>query len=157
MIFVTIGTQLPFPRLVDALAELAPALDEEIIAQVGPDDTPPRAGITQHATLPPAEFKTLFAQARVVVAHAGIGSILSAKAARKPLIVLPRRFDRGEHRNDHQLATAQAVQDVTGIHVTWQTEDLLPLLQQPDLAPANPTPGPQAAPLIARLRELVDM
>ena len=30
MIFVTIGTQLPFDRLIKAIDELAPQIDEEI-------------------------------------------------------------------------------------------------------------------------------
>lgn len=35
MIFATVGTQLPFPRLIDALEALAPDLGEEVIAQIG--------------------------------------------------------------------------------------------------------------------------
>ena len=34
MIFVTIGTQLPFDRLIKIIDELAPQLNEEVIAQV---------------------------------------------------------------------------------------------------------------------------
>ena len=45
--------------------------------------------------------------ADAVVAHAGIGTILGALELGKPTVVMPRRAALGEHRNDHQLATAR--------------------------------------------------
>lgn len=155
MIFVVTGTQLPFPRLITAMDALAPSLDEKVIAQVGPDTTP-RLNLETHATLPPAQFEALFNEARVVVAHAGIGSVLSAKRARRPLIVVPRRFDLGEHRNDHQLATAKEVEGLTGVRVAWEVEDLPALLQVKESPPATPEPGPLADGLITRLRNFID-
>ena len=152
MIFVTTGTQLVFPRLVDAMAALAPGLEEDVIAQAGPDQTA-RATLTQHEHLSSAEFTRLFTSARVVVAHAGIGTILSAKSHRKPLILMPRRFALGEHRNDHQMATARQVEHMPGIHIAWEVEDLEPLLRRPDLESAAPGLGPRADSLIARLRD----
>lgn len=113
MIFATVGTQLPFPRLIDALDALAADLSEPVIAQCGP-----QPGSWRHLEprphLTPGEYETLFAQARLVVAHAGIGTILSAKRLGKPLVILPRRHALGEHRNDHQLATAREVAAQTG-------------------------------------------
>ena len=41
-----------------------------------------------------------------VVAHAGMGSIITALTLAKPLMILPRRADLGEQRNEHQAATA---------------------------------------------------
>lgn len=35
MIFVTVGTQLPFDRLIEMVDEAAPELDQEIFAQTG--------------------------------------------------------------------------------------------------------------------------
>ena len=154
MIFATVGTQLPFARLIDALDALAQDLGEEVIAQTGPSE-----GAWPHLDLrdrlAPAEFEALFTAARVVVAHAGIGTILSAKRYGKPLIILPRRHDLGEHRNDHQLATARQVEALPGIHVAWETADLGPLLTRPDLTPASDVPSPSHAALIARLRGFI--
>lgn len=155
MIFVVTGTQLPFPRLIGAMDALAPALDEPVIAQVGPDTTP-RANIETHAKLPPARFETLFAQARIVVAHAGVGSILSAKRLARPLIVVPRRFDLGEHRNDHQQATARELEGMTGLAIAWDIDSLPELLRPGRVAPADPTPGPLTESLIAQLRDFID-
>lgn len=154
MILATVGTQLPFPRLMRALETLAAELDEPVIAQTGPD--PARyPALDQRETLAPAEFSTLFQEARVIVAHAGMGTILSARRWHKPLVILPRRHDLGEHRNDHQLATARHVADLPGIHVAWEDADLAPLLRRRDLPPADETPGPARAALIGRLREFI--
>ncbi|MCR9130800.1 MAG: glycosyltransferase family 28 protein [Alphaproteobacteria bacterium] len=154
MIFATVGTQLPFPRLIDALEALAPDLGEEVIAQIGASEgTWPNLDIRRQLT--PAEFEKIFTTARVIVAHAGIGTILSAKRWGKPLVILPRRHGLGEHRNDHQLATARQVESLPGIHVAWEAADLGPLLTLPDLTPASDAPSPSHAALIARLRTFI--
>lgn len=155
MIFATVGTQLPFPRLIDSLDALAPELGEEIVAQVGASGGHWPA-LDVRPALTPAEFETVFAAARVVVAHAGIGTILSAKRLGKPLVILPRRHALGEHRNDHQLATARQVDRLTGIHVAWDETELRPLLKAPALAPAGNDPSPSHAALIDRLRLFID-
>lgn len=155
MIFVVTGTQLPFPRLIEAMDNLAPKLDERIVAQVGPDPTP-RTHIETRAKLPPVEFEALFLEARIIVAHAGVGSILSAKRLRRPLIIVPRRFELGEHRNDHQLATAKELEGIAGVRIAWQTDVLFDLLSVQDTPAAAPEPGPLAAPLIARLQDFIN-
>lgn len=151
MIFATVGTQLPFDRLIDALDAIAPELDEPIVAQTGVTaGTWPN--LTVHAALPPAEFERRFADARVVVAHAGVGTILSAKRLGKPLIIVPRRHGFGEHRNDHQLATAKHVEGLRGVHVAWEVNEIAPLLRAPALEPASEAPSPARDALVARLR-----
>lgn len=141
MIFATTGTQLAFPRLMEALNALAPDLDEEIIAQAGPEDGAagryPALDIRAHLT--PADYGAIVSRARLIVAHAGIGTILTAKRHGKPLILLPRQHALGEHRNDHQLATARQVATLEGVHIAWEVTDLAPLLLQPDLPAASDT------------------
>lgn len=90
-----------------------------------------------------------------MVAHAGIGTILSAKRLGKPLVILPRRHALGEHRNDHQLATAREVAAQTGVYIAWETEDLAGLLARDDLVPATEVPSPSAGALIARLQGFI--
>lgn len=155
MIFVTTGTQLPFPRLIRAMNDLAPTLDEPIVAQIGPDDGAyPALEIVGH--LSPAAFEEHFSNARAVVAHAGIGTILSAKRLGKPLILVPRRHDQGEHRNDHQMATAREVEGRTGLHIAWEIADLAPLLTGPPLAAAEDSPGAAHAALTGFLKAHID-
>lgn len=155
MIFVVTGTQLAFPRLIGAMDALAPELGEKVIAQVGPDSTP-RPNIETHVKLAPARFEELFREARIIVAHAGVGSILSAKRTQRPLIVVPRRFDLGEHRNDHQQATAKELERMTGVRIAWDIDMLPALLKEGAIPPADPTPGPLADALLTRLKDFID-
>ena len=155
MILATVGTQLPFPRLIDGLNALAPRLDEPVVAQIGASvgDWP---NIEVHTSLPPDAYGALFSSARVVVAHAGIGTILSARKHGKPLIVMPRRHKLGEHRNDHQMATAKQVEALPGIHIAWDLDDLERLLQEPQLEPAAEVASPRRDALVQRLKGFID-
>lgn len=141
MIFATTGTQLAFPRLMAALNARAAGLGEEIVAQAGPEAGAaaayPALDIRTH--LAPAEYEAIVVRARLLVAHAGIGTILTARRHGKPLIIVPRRHALGEHRNDHQLATARQVADLEGIHIAWEVDDLGPLLVRHDLPAARDT------------------
>jgi UDP-N-acetylglucosamine transferase subunit ALG13 len=136
LILATVGTQLPFPRLIRALDQLAPELGEPIVAQTGKAD-PSLTNIVQHDNVAPREFDELFKAARIVVAHAGIGTVLAAKKYRKPIILFPRRASFGEHRNDHQMATAEQLAGRPGIYVAWTAEDLKALLLGGDLVPPD--------------------
>ena len=42
----------------------------------------------------------------LVVAHAGMGTVITAGEHGKPIVLLPRRAPLGEHNNDHQADTA---------------------------------------------------
>lgn len=153
MIFVTVGTQLPFPRLASAMDAFAANAREPVIAQLGPDPQA-RPHLDRRERLAPAEFDRVFGQARVVVAHAGIGTILSARRLGRPLVLLPRRHALGEHRNDHQMATARQVEELPGIHVAWET-DALPGLLGRTLDPAREADSASRAALISRLSAFI--
>lgn len=132
MILVVTGTQLPFDRLIKMLDEIAPKLNEEIVAQVNGSNYLPRH-INTIDLLPPDEFDKLFKQARLIVAHAGIGTIISAMQYQKPLIIFPRIAALGEHRNEHQLATATKMKEAGWVYVATEKEELESLLQSPNL------------------------
>ena len=151
MIFATVGTQLPFPRLMQALSDLAPRINETIVAQTGFDDHD-WPGLEHYPTLSPNDYRTFFQDARVIVAHAGIGSILSAKRWSKPLVILPRKHELGEHRNDHQLATARQIARLKGIYLAWEVEDLEKLLLNPELEPAEDCQSDGTRRLIQHIR-----
>lgn len=130
MIFVTVGTQLSFDRLVGAVDDWAARKPgTEIFAQIGPSLGKPRQ-FESAAMLPPDRAMQLFVSADVIVSHAGMGSILTALKYRKPIIIMPRRADLGEHRNDHQVATAKWLGGRTGIHVASDAQELERLLDQ---------------------------
>ena len=152
MIFLTLGTQLPFPRLVDALDEVAPHLAEPVFGQIGNSPRRPR-NFESVPFLSPVEFKTRFAQARVIVSHAGIGTILSGMKAEKPLVLMARRAALGEHRNDHQMATVAQLGRIAGIHVVTDAAELRARLSDPDLAAMSDQASPARERLIAALRD----
>lgn len=123
MIFATVGTQLPFPRLAGYLEALAKPQGEAIVFQSA-DPHWQSAKLVSQAFMTPDEIEAAFVKARVVVAHAGIGTVLTTRRLRKPLIVVPRRHSMGEHRNDHQMATAKQLCGTKGIAVATDLESL---------------------------------
>lgn len=154
MIFATVGTQLPFDRLVAALDQLARDWTEELIIQTGPTRLR-LENATAYPTLEPDRFDEFVESARLLISHAGIGSVLTAMTCRKPLIVVPRRMALAEHRNDHQLATARQLENRSGIYVAWQISDLPDLLNEPNLIPLEPSNAAQIDPLIRRIRGFI--
>lgn len=106
MILVTVGTQLPFDRLIRAIDAWAVESGEKVIAQIGPGEFEPVAAEFRRF-YSVAELNELMASADIIVSHAGMGSILTAMTLGKPIAIVPRRAALGEHRNDHQLATAK--------------------------------------------------
>ena len=100
MIFVTIGTnEAPFDRLLEAVAALSTS--EEIVVQHGSSAIVP-ANASRDVRLPalrrPGAGRC--ATSRVVVTHAGIGSIMTALSCGKRPVVVPRlrRLRRGGGR-----------------------------------------------------------
>jgi beta-1,4-N-acetylglucosaminyltransferase len=108
MIFVTVGTnEAPFDRLLLTLDEIA--TDEEVVVQHGSSSVhPPRA--TCFESIPYEELTELVCQARAVVSHAGVGSVLTALANGKRPIVVPRLHRFGEAVDDHQLPFARRLE-----------------------------------------------
>jgi len=141
MIFVTTGTQAPFNRLVRAMDEIAADLkDEEIIVQAFEVDFEP-LNLKVVGFLEPAAYTELFDRARLIVSHAGMGSIVSALTTGKPIIVMPRKASLQEHRNDHQIDTARKMETLQSIPVAYEATDLKPMILKM-LAEGNPKPVP---------------
>ena len=71
-----------------------------------------------------ADYARAVAGAELVVAHAGMGSVITAGEHGKPIVLLPRRAAAGEHTNDHQVDTARWLRGRPGIHVADAEDDL---------------------------------
>jgi UDP-N-acetylglucosamine transferase subunit ALG13 len=140
MILLTVGTQLPFDRLVKAMDQAAPQLNEAVFAQIGNGQYLPD-GFDYCRMMPPADLMLKFANASLIVSHAGTGSLLTARRYAKPIILFPRRASLGEHRNDHQLATCQQMEGRPGVFVAHDETQLFDLLQR--RSPANAAPAGQ--------------
>ena len=155
MIFVTIGTQLPFDRLIKIIDELAPQLNEEVIAQVYQCGFTPK-NIKTVDFLAPDEFNTLFDKARLIISHAGMGTILSALQQDKPIIVFPRIAALGEHRNEHQLATARKFKEIGCVNVAMNAEELRDLLLNKELRPLKKISDKASTSLIQSIEAFID-
>ena len=123
-VFVSVGTMMPFDRLIRAMDDWAaanPLVPVEM--QIGRGRYEP-----VHASfvrlMPPGDFRRRVAEARLFVGHCGVGSILSAIEAGKPMLILPRLRAEGEHNTDHQLATAKDLGARPGLHVAADAADL---------------------------------
>lgn len=124
MILVAVGTQFPFDRLVKTVDQWAGENGyRDVVAQVGRTAFVPQ-NLESHPFFSPREFQGLLEQTDLIVAHCGMGSILSALSLGKPIIVMPRSAEKGEHRNDHQFATAKRFSDVQGITVARDEAEL---------------------------------
>ncbi|WP_419177143.1 glycosyltransferase [Desulfosediminicola sp.] len=132
MIFLTIGTQLPFDRLVNAVDFAAPLVSETIFGQVGNTKKMP-ANFKCMRFLPASEFEETFKAARVIIGHAGIGTVLSCIKCQKPLVAMARQKFYGEHRNDHQLATVEQIRNIPGIYIVEDVDDVVNALCRVDL------------------------
>ncbi len=147
MIFVTVGTQLAFDRMISAIDEWAGSgCHDEVFAQIGDSLLTPR-NIDWVPSLDQPTFKVRIRESSLIVSHAGMGTILMALELGKPLIVMPRRAELGEHRNDHQLATARELHQRGLITVADDAEDLIRQMDEIDhqaatrpLAVGNDTP-----------------
>jgi UDP-N-acetylglucosamine transferase subunit ALG13 len=128
VIVVTVGTQLAFDRLTGAVDQWAGNhSDVEVVAQVGPSMFAYRH-MMHHKFLSPKEMNRLFQDASLIVAHAGMGSVLTALKYRKPILIMPRKASLGEHRNDHQMATAKWLVKRPGVKVAWDESEVATIL-----------------------------
>jgi len=132
MIFVAVGTQLPFDRLIramDAWCEKT-GRGQEVFGQIGHIGS--KNYTPQHfewAEMIEADmFRDKIMAADVVVGHAGMGSIITAMSHAKPIVILARRAHLGEHRNDHQFATMKRLGMRPGIFPAMTEADLPELI-----------------------------
>ncbi|PCJ62780.1 MAG: beta-1,4-galactosyltransferase [Candidatus Hydrogenedentota bacterium] len=149
MIYGTVGTMhKDFARFIRALDEFAKQTDEEVVIQTGLDSTVP-----EHADhfdfRSRDEVLELQRNARVIVTHAGIGSVIDALQCGISLIVVPRLKRYGEHNNDHQLDLARAVERRGWGKLLLDTADL------PDALASPPPPYTDYVPAKKPLLEAV--
>lgn len=154
MIFVTIGTQAPFDRFIKIIDEVAPQINEEIIAQVYKCGFTPK-NIKTVDFLAPDEFNKLFDKADLIISHAGMGTILSALQQHKPIIIFPRIAALGEHRNEHQLATAEKFKELGSVYVAMNEQELKELMLRKDLVPLHEIGAEASESLILSLEEFI--
>jgi UDP-N-acetylglucosamine transferase subunit ALG13 len=117
VIFVSVGSMLPFDRLVMAADDWAKANpDEPVFIQIGEGEYEPR-----HAPwvriMPHGEYMQRIRDCDLFVAHVGMGSILQGLEIRKQMLLLPRLAAQREHTTDHQLHTAARFRETPGLMI----------------------------------------
>lgn len=112
MIFLTVGNwHKGFDRLVEAVDNLKKTnvITEDVIAQIGHGSyRPTNLKVIDYCS--PSQFTNIVAESKVVVTHAGIGTIGQALELAKPVIVIPRRAELGECGDNHQWTTASQLE-----------------------------------------------
>jgi UDP-N-acetylglucosamine transferase subunit ALG13 len=156
MIFITVGTDQPFDRMlkvVDAWA--ADCGRTDLFAQIGVGGWEPKSIPFSHV-LSPVEFKQRFMAASVIVGHAGMGTILSALHYGKPILVMPKKASLKEQRNEHQLATARRMMKMGNVAVAFDESELREKLDHlADLVPKEKISSTASGPLVEEIRRFV--
>lgn len=109
-VVVTLGTMRTygFRRALESVVKVLPevlAPDAEVLWQTGVTDA---EGLVfdPRDQVPASELRAAVAEADLVIAHAGIGSALTALDLGACPVLLPRLSRHGEHVDDHQLMIA---------------------------------------------------
>ncbi len=126
MIFVVTGTtEFPFNRLIEMVNRAVETglITEEVVVQSGAfsGDAP---SLTLIPYIEKEQFDRYFQEASLIISHTGIGVMLAALEYNKPLFLMPRRAEFGEHVNDHQVDTALALAGKSGVRVFESFEQL---------------------------------
>jgi UDP-N-acetylglucosamine transferase subunit ALG13 len=147
---------MPFDRLVRAVDCWAASNGRrDVFAQIGPDAWRPRH-IDWAMFLSPAAFRAKVNAADLLVAHAGMGSILTAMEHGKPILVMPRRGSLRETRNDHQVATATRFAAQGRVTVAMDEAALLQQLNElPTVATCRPISRFASPQLINTVRSFI--
>jgi UDP-N-acetylglucosamine transferase subunit ALG13 len=146
MIFATIGSAEPFDRLLEALGRLDPA--ERLLVQCGNSERRPGNAVCVDF-MAFDEIVAAVKEARVVITHAGVGSVLTCLRHGRCPVVVPRASRFGEAVDDHQLAFARRLSE-QGLVVL--VEDLQSLPDAIEYAAQAAVPETATSPLVAELR-----
>lgn len=123
MIFVAVGTQFPFDRLIRCVDEWAQANNVPAHAQIAEGEYIPQFASWDRFMTTDA-FNEKLTNASLIVSHAGMGNIITALENQKPIIVMNRQHKLGEHRNDHQADGLAWMGKLSGVYTARSCEEL---------------------------------
>jgi beta-1,4-N-acetylglucosaminyltransferase len=122
MIFVTVSGW-PFERLVKEMDSIAKGIKEKVIMQIGDTKFKPKhAEYFRYTTI--ERIEDMNKKARVVVAHAGAGCIITALKFGRPTVVVPRRKKFDEHVDDHQMIIAKFLERKGIVQAVYNIKNL---------------------------------
>ena len=130
MILVMLGTQNnSFHRLLEEIDRL---IEKEIIKE----DVIVQAGYTKYESkkmkifdlIPRDELEKYQSEARIIITHGGVGSIISSLKLGKKVIAVPRYHEYAEHVNNHQTEIVDTFDEkgyIIGIKQVSELEEAL--------------------------------
>lgn len=97
MIFVTVGTTLPFDELIRVMDDIASSIEghEEVICQIGSGKYIPQHCEHFRYTPKPQEF---IDRASLVIGHGGTGTVLNLLSSGKPFIAIANPLGADDHQ-----------------------------------------------------------
>lgn len=104
-------------------------ITDEIYAQIGNSTYKPQ-NYSYKEFLDKKEFDETIGKADVVIAHSGVGTIITAIHANKPVVVFPRLAKYKEHVDDHQLEIAKAFEMKKYVLCCYENDDLLEIINK---------------------------
>ena len=149
MIFVTVGSQFGFDRLVRAVDRAVESglIAGEVHAQIGDGHyTPRRFDFVR--VMDKMAFDRHVELASALISHAGMGTLTAALEFHKPILVMPRLKRFGEIVNDHQMETAEEF--ARHGHVLFARDENELLVTLPALKTFTPAPRTVEPDAVAR-------
>ncbi len=143
MIVFTIGTSEPFDRLVEVADAVADSCRERVVVQGGRSRCRlERAELVDFLSYD--ELVALVSEARIVVTHAGAGSVLLALGEGKRPVLVPRLRRYAEAVDDHQVPFGRRLAELGLAHFVEEPGKLpalLSALPDEDTHPRPTTPS----------------
>ncbi len=132
MIFVTVGThKQQFNRLIKAVDDFVAdgRIKDSVIMQIGNSTYEPKKCKYFRFT-GKERIKKMQKSARVIITHAGAGTIIEALSYKKPVIVVPRLKRFGEHTDDHQMDLANNLSEHGIVKTVYDVNSLPALIKK---------------------------
>jgi len=132
MIFVAVGTQkFQLNRLLKAVDDLLEQgqLKEDVFAQVGHSDYVPR-NYGYADFLSKDDFQDCISRCDLLVTHSGVATIIAGLKQNKPVVVVPRLAQFGEHVDDHQIQIAKSFSEKNLLLMCQDVEHLAQTVAQ---------------------------
>ena len=133
-LFVTVGSQLPFDRLIEAVDAWALGSKHELFAQIGRSKFSP-ANMDFNQLMDTDAYEKRIHWADVIIGHAGIGTVISALESATPLVSLPRLVAFKEVVTEHQVPTGKWLKETSLATVFDTAEELVAYLEDLHQAP----------------------
>lgn len=132
MIFIAVGTQkFQLNRLLKAVDDLVEQgrLTEDVFAQVGHSDYMPRNYKFQDF-LSKDDFQACINRCDLLITHSGVATIIAGLKQQKPVVVVPRLAQFGEHVDDHQIQIAKSFSEKNLLLMCQDLENLAETVSQ---------------------------